>query len=323
MTETELKFQIPVAALPALREELLARGATPQPLRALYLDTPDGRLSAARAALRLRLEGDSGWVQTAKALGADVMTRLEHDAPIGPAPQPPAVDLARHAGTPVAAALQAALQDAVAPLAVVFETDVQRLQLDWPTPSGAWVELALDEGTVRASGRSQPLAEIEFELRSGEPAALLHLAAEAVGRHGLWLDTRSKAERGHLLARGLPATPPRAVPRPAVSVPARAAVARLLEGVLASASVLADPDMTAEAAAPHLSAWLRGLADLLQVLGRAAADEAPPDPAWAETLVALLAPLDAQPMVGAAARVARGERCNRLMLALLGWSQPL
>ena len=176
---------------------------------------------------------------------------------------------------------------------------------------------------VRAAGREQPLAEIEFELRSGEPAALLQLAAEAVGRHGLWLDTRSKAERGHLLARGLAATQPRARPRPAADVPACSAVALLLDGVLASASVLADPAMPAETTAPHLSAWLRGLADLLQVLGRAAADEAPPDPTWAETLVALLAPLDAQPMAAAAARVARGERYNRLVLALLGWSQPL
>jgi hypothetical protein len=139
----------------------------------------------------------------------------------------------------------------------------------------------------------------------------------------LWLDTRSKAERGHLLARGEPATPPRPLRRPAADLPPREAVSGLLDAVLASGSVLADPTLSGEAPAAHLQAWLRGLAELLHALSRAAEGVTPPDPAWAETLVALLAPLDAQPMAAAAGRVARGERYNRLVLALLGWTQPL
>lgn len=323
MTETELKFQLPAAALPALRQDLQARGAVAQRLRAVYLDTPDGRLSAARAALRLRHEGDAGWVQTAKALGAGVLTRLEHEAPAGVGEALPDIDLSRHADTPVLAAVQAALGEAGATLAPVFETEVQRLRLDQPTSTGAWIEWALDEGEVRAGGRRLPLSELEFELRSGEPAALLALAAEQVARHGLWLDTRSKAERGELLARDHAATPPRPLRRPPPDQPPRAAVAGLLEAVLASGSVLADPALPAPALAPHLGAWQRGLAELLHALGQAATQPAPPDPAWAETLVALIAPLDAQPMAAAAGRIARGERYNRLVLGLIGWSQPL
>ena len=327
MTEIELKFQVPAASLAAVRAELAEAGARQQTLRAAYVDTPQRHLAQARAAVRLRWEDDA-WVQTAKAMGEGLMTRLEHNAPAGQASPRPALDLARHDGTPVAQALARALGEAHDTLAVVFETDVQRTLVDVPAPAGAWVELALDEGTVRAGAHGLALCELEFELRSGEPAALIALARDWVARHGLWLDTRSKAERGELLSRGPQvASPARAARRADPQQPVRQQVAQTLEPLLANASVLADDGLPPEVLADHLRQWHRGLGDLLHVLGVAelqGADGAP-NPAWATELIELLAPMDAGagPSVAVARRVVRAPRTTRLMLALLGWSQPV
>lgn len=342
MTEIELKFQLPAGALPALRADVVAAGAQTVRLRAAYLDTPERHLAAARAALRLRQEGDA-WVQTLKAQGASAMHRLEHNAPSDPAPDGgrPALDLARHLGTPAASALAAALglgetalaevarAGGTAGLALTFETDIQRT-LARVAQAGAQVELALDEGAIRAgTGRSLPVCELEMELVDGSEAGLLALADAWVQRHGLWLDVRSKAERGECLARGV-AFSPAAVPQPASlgldAEPAacRQAVQRALQPVLANGSVLADEGLAAQALQEHLRHWHRGLGGLHKLLGQAQLAGAQVDTAWAETLVALLAPLDAGtgPTPAAAGRVARSPAFNRLMLALMGWAAP-
>ena len=208
--------------------------------------------------------------------------------------------------------MAAALGDAASTLAVVFETDVTRRRLDRQAPGGGWVELALDEGEVRAGTHRLPLGELELELRTGEPAGLLALAAELVGAHGLWLDTRSKAERGHLLAQGPAAvSPARGVGRPATALAAPAAVATLLDPVLAAGSVLADPALPGADRRPHLQQWQQGLGHVLHVLGAAAlAGGVTPHPDWAGELVALLAPLDARPDVAAAGRDRKSTRLN-------------
>lgn len=340
MVEIELKFQLPATAREAVRTELAEAGARVQRLQAAYVDTPDRALARARAALRLRRE-DGAWVQTLKAQGAGVLVRLEHNAelPAGGGDALPALDLGRHAGTPAADALAAALgtdaaglQAAAARgdtlgLGVVFETDVHRTLVTLPAPGGAWVEAALDEGEVRAAGHRLPLGELELELRTGEPAALLALAADWVARHGLWLDTRSKAERGEGLSRG-PLAVSAARPLPARGEGGHAAQAQaLLTAVLANGSVLADEALHGADLSQHLRHWHRGLGELLHLLGQAAQTGASPapHPDWAGELIGLLAPLDAGagPSVVVAGRVARGARLNRLLLALLGWAQPL
>jgi inorganic triphosphatase YgiF len=341
VVEIELKFQLPAAARDAVRTELTELGGQLQRLQAAYVDTPTRHLAQARAALRLRRE-DAQWVQTLKAQGAGVMKRLEHNAELPPdaGEALPPLDLARHAGTPAAAALAAALgvdeaalaaaaaQGETLGLAVVFETDVRRTLAQLPAPGGAWVEAALDEGEIRAAGHRLALGEVELELRTGEPAGLLALAGEWVARHGLWLDTRSKAERGEGLARG-PQTVSalRPVQRPDNDQPVPAQVNTLLVAVLANGSVLADEALAGGDRSQHLRHWHRGLGELLHALGVAAlAGVGPqPHPDWAGQLIELLAPLDAGagPTEAVAGRVARSARYNQLMLNLLGWSAPL
>jgi triphosphatase len=200
MVETELKFQVPEASRAAVQRAVATASAVTTRLRARYFDTDDRRLAAAGVALRLRQEGRT-WVQTLKAAHADagLAHRLEHEVRLPPGSV--TLDLHRHAGTAAAAALEAALGVDAPPLEQVFEADVRRLHRV-VRAGAARVELALDIGVLRAAGRSLPLWELELELQSGSSKALFELAARWVQRHQLWLDVRSKAERGFLLGQG-------------------------------------------------------------------------------------------------------------------------
>ena len=211
-TETELKFRIPAHRLPALRRAVATRSAVLQPLAASYVDTPGQHLARARCALRLRREGDT-WVQTLKAEGASALQRLEHNVVLpgdaSGATTRPALDTSRHAGTPAGERLRQLLADAGPgqPLVERYATEVQRTRRLLRS-GGAVIELALDEGAVLAGPRRQALCELEFELVSGPPQALLALAGRWAQRHGLLLDVRSKSELGHTLAAGLDGSPP-------------------------------------------------------------------------------------------------------------------
>jgi triphosphatase len=390
--EIELKCQIPAAALEAVRAQVLAAGQATgaswltQRLQARYFDTPSRQLAQARAALRLRREGNV-WVQTLKALatnpGATHLHRLEHNAPVlagelgaalgsglggglggglgestdagtaVSADEVPALHLGRHLGTPAGAALAAALGVPLAEfearalagdtlgLAPTFETDIGRTQATISageplTAHAARIELALDEGEVRAAGRIQTLSELELELCAGPVAALIAQAKTWVAQHGLWLDVRSKAERGERLARGELLPAPQPVPRPTLRADAppaqalREAVAAVLNPLLALGSVVADPALTAQLTPEHLRHWHRGLGLLHQALAQAAEpalvglDAAPPaglQASWAPELLLLLAPLDAAGPSNVAlwARTARSARCQLLLLEVLGW----
>lgn len=214
MNEIELRFQVPPAQWEAVHrwvsgaEERAGVGAHPERLRASYFDTPERHLARAGFALRLRLEGQT-WVQTLKGAAPDGMTRLEHNVPV-PVPkgaEMPTLDLARHADHPAGQGLQALLASLGGPsLQSLFRTDIERLSRAFATPYGE-VELALDHGALLAgegaSERRTPVAELEIELKQGDPRAVLEVAREwALGRFGLTLELRTKALRGDLLARG-------------------------------------------------------------------------------------------------------------------------
>ncbi len=209
-TEIELKFQIPAGALAAVEVRLASLGTvTALPLQARYVDTAERHLARAGLALRLRREGGP-WVQTLKGRGDDLMTRLEHNAEAGEdtgTADEPVLDLSRHDGTPAGVALQRALAsvegDPGAALNVRFATDILRRWVHI-RHGAAQIELALDVGRIEGGGHSLPVCELEFELIGGEgPSAvadLLDAVLPWVTDLGLWLDPRSKAERGDRLA---------------------------------------------------------------------------------------------------------------------------
>lgn len=217
MQEIELKFQIPEGALEAARAEFTRLNAgqhTDLRLRASYFDTPDRRLAAARMALRVRQEGED-WVQTLKAGGSNTMMRLEDNQP-AQAPshgQPIRADLGRHAGTPAQEALEHVLNWSPAQdphghhtgLIELYGTDITRTRALVTVGVGTLfegvVELALDLGQIHAGSLSVPVRELEIESVSGHPMAVILAGRDWVARHGLWLDTQTKAHRGDRLAR--------------------------------------------------------------------------------------------------------------------------
>ncbi|WP_418316639.1 CHAD domain-containing protein [Piscinibacter sakaiensis] len=208
MIEFELKFQLPRQRRRAVRSFVVGRGAQRSrevQLQAAYFDTPDRLLARHAIALRLRREGD-GWVQTLKGGGGDGTARKEHNVPLDAglidfaAPQ---VDPSRHAGVDIGDCLIDLLAgDSGGELGCRFRTDVRRTLRELSTRFGK-VELAFDEGFLEAGDRRQPLCELEIELLSGDPRAVLDVARRWALRFGLWLDVRSKAERGDMLARGV------------------------------------------------------------------------------------------------------------------------
>ena len=210
MREIELKFQVPDARRAALGRAL-ARGVATHRIRleAAYFDTADRRLARAGLGLRLRREGDR-WVQTLKGASLDGIARAEHNVPrgVGAMPSP---DAALHAATPIGAVLQACLAgQGGATLVSLYGTAIERVTrpLTSRAPRGR-VEMAFDVGRVEAGPRTLPVCELEIELLAGSPLAVLATARRWLPRFGLWLDSRSKAERGDLLARGEQRAPPR------------------------------------------------------------------------------------------------------------------
>ena len=232
MKEVELKFQVPADQRAALAAAVA--GSSPQPrmrLRAAYWDTPDRALAQAGLALRVRREGRA-WVQTLKGAGDDGMTRLEHNVPLSrtafPASVVPGADPALHAGTPAGERLLAALARRPTPaLQLQYRTDILRRTRTIKTRIGS-VELAFDEGSIQAGSGRLPVSELEIELLSGSPLAVINTARGWLPRFGLWLDTRSKAERGDLLSRGETMAPPRAAPPPRLKLDAPVQHARML-----------------------------------------------------------------------------------------------
>lgn len=205
-TEYELKLIVPEPSWADVVAALQHPDARELRLHAIYLDTADRRLAAARVGARLRLEGDR-WVQTVKAEGRGALERLEDEVPLDTLPNegPPTADLARHADPAVQAVLRSALAlgeaDAFPSLEPVFQVRVRR-RLRQVSHGTSLVELALDEGVIEAQGRQRPVRELELELVQGRPADLLALARRWRERHALSLGWASKAERGHRLALG-------------------------------------------------------------------------------------------------------------------------
>jgi len=206
--EFELKFHVDASHRSAV-EAAVDRGQSGHiHLQARYFDTPDGALAARQVVLRLRKEGPR-WVQTAKAPAGGLLLRHEHNVDLSAAEvgDPPLPLVERHAGTPVGALLADALRAAEHPagtrdLVPFYDTDIRRATRDMRT-GDARVELAFDRGAIRAGERSLALQELEIELKSGSARSMLELARRWVPRYALWLDTRSKAERGERLAHGL------------------------------------------------------------------------------------------------------------------------
>jgi inorganic triphosphatase YgiF len=297
MFEIELKFQVPDQSRRAIDAAVRAGDSRRTRLQAIYFDTPDRRLAAAGLALRLRKEGRH-WVQTLKAAGPSAMQRFEHNvaligAPSVPTGAVPSADPLRHAGTPVGDRLAAALaalpgEEAPPRLAVQYRTDIWRRSRTLRATGGS-VELAFDSGEIVAGSRRWPVCELEIELVRGRPLAVIDVARRWVRRHGLWLDVRSKAERGDRLARDATVGPAvkaaavRLARETSADAALQAVIANCLQQILPNASEIADGRCSDE----HVHQLRVGLRRLRSALRFFDGWTAHVDPAWDERLAAL------------------------------------
>jgi triphosphatase len=198
--ELELKLELSKSGVQRLSGELpigdLSAGpAATKKLLTVYFDTPKHDLHTAGISLRLRRQ-NGGWLQTVKAdqhVAAGVSNPVELEASI--AGEEP--DLAKIADKKIKRVIQKAVQGTA--LHPVFETIVRRTTRKIKA-QGSDIELAIDDGSVRAGQTSRELREAELELTAGSAEGLLLAAEKLLGDHELKLSTRSKAERGYRLA---------------------------------------------------------------------------------------------------------------------------
>ncbi len=203
--ETELRFQLDAARARAiLADPRIAAGLRRQPLSSIYFDTPDFALAGRRAGLRLRRVGRR-WVQTFKC---ELPDGPEHRRGEWEWPVPRAMlDLDVLADTPLADWFaKPRNREALAP---AFETRFTRASalVDHGETS---IELAIDRGNVIAGDRSEPILELELELKGGPVDGLYAFALEMNGDHALMPEPRSKAARGFMLSTGTKRAPMRA-----------------------------------------------------------------------------------------------------------------
>lgn len=154
-----------------------------------FWDTPELALSRTRHAVRLREAGPKS-VVTLKGPGTverGVHSREELELPT-----------ASEAPDAWPAEVRARLQELVGDVALRPLLEVANHRRTWPLlRDGRTIgEVALDEGQIIAGGRSEPMHELEIELKGGTPADLDTLSAlvqQALPAHP---EDRSKFARG-------------------------------------------------------------------------------------------------------------------------------
>ncbi len=206
--ETELKLQLDPNHIDRLKQSaLLSQVACSEvEIDNVYFDTADYLLHRHRMALRVR-RIDGRWVQTLKDEGGGgaLSRRGEWETPARVLRGQGRLDLARLAESPLPELL--AKQESKPVLRPLFRTRARRAR--WQLEHGdATIEVALDVGQVGAERKgaplSEPICEVELELKRGEPAALVDAALELLGARSkapptLTPVSRSKAERGYQL----------------------------------------------------------------------------------------------------------------------------
>lgn len=182
---------------PILRALKQRRSSTTR-LVSIYYDTPAFELMGKAVALRVRKIGKQH-IQSIKreaASGKSRVVRQEWEKPIeGENPDLSQFD-------------DRELKRLIGPhkhrgaLKPVFVTEVTR-QI-WPLRVGASeIECALDIGEIKTNGRSEPVCEVELELKSGAPARLFELARQLNKSVPMRLEPASKSARGYCLATGV------------------------------------------------------------------------------------------------------------------------
>lgn len=205
MIETELKLTLDAAAMaraaahPAL-DLMRSVPRRSEALLSVYYDTPDLALKAAGVSLRLRKVGRR-WVQTIKrkVAGETANGLFANRESERPAPGGRLVLTGTDEDGALAAVREAAGEAMLAP---VFETAVRRITERLGSPGGGVVEMALDDGEIRAGEARAPILEAEFELVSGTVGDVYDVAQRIFEGTPVRFAGSNKAARGYRLLKG-------------------------------------------------------------------------------------------------------------------------
>ena len=202
--EIELKFAVAPRELPNLKS---VRGAGRKPpkeedLVSVYFDTQKHELARNGLSLRVRHNGKE-FLQTIKSVGSNgTFKRGEWEHKIkGEVP-----DLGKTHGTPLAPLLSKKLKRRLKP---IFATRVHRITVPIRR-NGSHIEMALDAGEVRAGRKTDPISELELELKRGKAGDLFKLAREMGKLAPATLSFKTKSDRGYDLIKNKPAQAVRA-----------------------------------------------------------------------------------------------------------------
>ena len=185
-------------------------------LAAYYFDTLAGTLAQAGFSLKLRKEVKV-WFQTLKSGdSAASAVRGEHNVRLR-VKEHPELDPLAHAETADGDRLQRLLSgSANNTLVCRYATHIRRLSVQIGARNR--VEYSLDTGEISAQPDGnvlplvQPVCELEIELISGPARGLLSAARKLLANSGIYIDVRSKAQRGDAVANGsLMVSPARAI----------------------------------------------------------------------------------------------------------------
>lgn len=199
-TETELKLEARVRdfawidELPAVRRYQVGSPSL-QNLTTVYFDTPDFALREAEISIRLRDVGGR-WVQTVKAQDgavAGLHRREEWEATV----RSRRLHLDRIESKP----LRRVIEEHQPRLTPVFTTRFQRRTWDLHFPDGTLIEIAADRGAILVGEESDPISEVEIELRRGDLARLYEVAIALCDERPLAVSSASKAHRAYDLLR--------------------------------------------------------------------------------------------------------------------------
>jgi inorganic triphosphatase YgiF len=198
--EIELKFLVDDSGFKASQQwpALGLNGKRPpaKRLRTVYFDTARGDLRSRRMVLRMR-GARRGYVMTLKWSGGfaggmfergEIEVACPHDVPnlalFGP-----------DAALMISQVVEG--QD----LAAVYATDIRRMVHRVKTGTSD-IEVAFDSGVIVAGDVSEPVREIELELKAGDVADLYRLGIELAAQFPVRLGSLAKSDRGAMLAAG-------------------------------------------------------------------------------------------------------------------------
>lgn len=190
--EIELKLELfPPDADRIVASKLLGENPKVAEQVSTYFDTAGRAVAKAGFSLRIRRTGDTR-IQTIKADGASsagLFARTEWERPVDN--DVPVLDYA----TPLPTVIGDDADKVTSQFIVRVERHKWLVQEDETT-----IEVVLDRGKVSAGGRSDPICEIELELKLGDPAALFGLARKIDAVVPIRLGVLTKSERGYRLA---------------------------------------------------------------------------------------------------------------------------